>query len=125
MCRKRVPDGADVLRRGLAFGPDERQAVLKFAQRVSRCRIQQSVDRRRSSRKACARSRFATGKLTSGTRAMRSSKTGTASATRPVAILESATRFADIWFNASNKKARSVASALSRSRPMARQCQPT
>ena len=43
---ERVSDGADVLRRGVALGPDERQTVLKLAQGVSRRGIQQSVDRR-------------------------------------------------------------------------------
>jgi hypothetical protein len=43
---ERVADGADVLRRGVAFGPDERQAVLELAQGASRRRIQQSLDRR-------------------------------------------------------------------------------
>ena len=44
--RERVSDGTDVLRRGVALGPDERQTVLKLAQGPSRRRIQQAVDRR-------------------------------------------------------------------------------
>ena len=43
---ERTAQGADVLRRRVALGPDEWQAVLELTQLAPGCELQQSVDRR-------------------------------------------------------------------------------